>query len=404
MGINKQSAIILVAMAGVVLLITSGIRMSLGLFVKPMASAELDIVAISFALAICQLMWGIAQPIAGALGDKFGARWVLFGGTALLILGCALTPFWATPFGIMITLGLLVAFGTGAGSFSLLMGQVANRIEPQHRGIASGVINASSSFGQFLFALMLQPIIAWQVMGWQGAMWVLALFSVLILPFSWWITKPSDKSSSGVAIQNLDQSRLGQTVKMALKDKSYLLIHLAFFTCGFHIAFLATHLPMEITLAGLKDNVASWSLAIIGLSNVVGSLFIGWCVGRYRSKYILFWMYLSRAAMIAIFLAAPKTAMTFYIFAISLGLTWLATVPPTAAAVGKLFGIRYLSTLFGLTLVSHQVGAFFGAYFGGLAINQFGDYELMWYADIVLATLAAVANLPIKEEKSAKYA
>lgn len=165
MGINKQSAIILVAMAGVVLLITSGIRMSLGLFVKPMASAELDIVAISFALAICQLMWGIAQPIAGALGDKFGARWVLFGGTALLILGCALTPFWATPFGIMITLGLLVAFGTGAGSFSLLMGQVANRIEPQHRGIASGVINASSSFGQFLFALMLQPIIAWQVMG-----------------------------------------------------------------------------------------------------------------------------------------------------------------------------------------------------------------------------------------------
>lgn len=400
MTISKQSAIILVAMAGVVLLITSGVRMSLGLFVKPMASTELDIVAISFALAICQLMWGIAQPIAGALGDKFGARWVLFGGTVLLILGCALTPFWATPFGIIVTLGLLVAFGTGAGSFSLLMGQVANRIAPEHRGIASGVINASSSFGQFAFALMLQPIIAWQMMGWQWAMWVMAGISVLILPFSWWITRQS--APSGGAVSQSSQDTLGQTVKTALKNKSYLLIHLAFFTCGFHIAFLATHLPMEITLAGLKDNVASWSLAIIGLSNVAGSLFIGWCVGHYRSKYILFWMYLSRAVMIAIFLVAPKTTMTFYIFAISLGLTWLATVPPTAAAVGKLFGVRYLSTLFGLTLVSHQVGAFFGAYFGGLAINQFGNYELMWYADIILATLAAVANLPIQEEKMAK--
>ena len=400
MTISKQSAIILVAMAGVVLLITSGVRMSLGLFVKPMASTELDIVAISFALAICQLMWGIAQPIAGALGDKFGARWVLFGGTALLILGCALTPFWATPFGIMVTLGLLVAFGTGVGSFSLLMGQVANRIAPEYRGIASGVINASSSFGQFAFALMLQPIIAWQMMGWQWAMWVMAGISVLILPFSWWITRQS--APSGGAVSQGIQDTLGQTVKTALKNKSYLLIHLAFFTCGFHIAFLATHLPMEITLAGLKDNVASWSLAIIGLSNVAGSLFIGWCVGHYRSKYILFWMYLSRAVMIAIFLMSPKTTMTFYIFAISLGLTWLATVPPTAAAVGKLFGVRYLSTLFGLTLVSHQVGAFFGAYFGGLAIKQFGDYELMWYADIILATLASVANLPIQEDKIAK--
>lgn len=156
---------------------------------------------------------------------------------------------------------------------------------------------------------------------------------------------------------------------------------------------------MEITLAGLKENVASWSLALIGLSNVLGSLFIGWTVGYYRCKYILFWMYLSRAVMIWIFLLAPKTPMTFYIFAISLGFTWLATGPPTAGAVGKLFGVRYLSTLFGLTLLSHQIGAFFGAYLGGVAIKQFGNYELMWYADIALATLA---NLPIREAKMEK--
>lgn len=391
----------LVAIAGVILLITSGVRMSLGLFVKPIAATELDIVSISFALAVCQLMWGIAQPIAGALGDKFGARWVLLGGTLLLFLGCALTPIFTSSFGLIITLGLLVAFGTGAGSFSLLMGQVANRITPSFRGVASGIINASSSFGQFVFALMLQPIIALSMHGWQTAMWVMAGISLFMLPLSWWITRNATEQNA-IATSSHQENSLSQTVKTAFKDKSYLLIHLAFFTCGFHIAFLATHLPMEITLAGLKENVASWSLALIGLSNVAGSLFIGWCVGHFRSKYILFWMYLSRAAMIVVFLLAPKTTTTFYVFAISLGLTWLATVPPTAAAVGKLFGVRYLSTLFGLTLVSHQVGAFFGAYFGGLAIKAFGDYELMWYADILLATLAAVANLPIREPKIAK--
>lgn len=397
----SKTTLSLVAIAGIILLITSGVRMSLGLFVKPIAQTEikLDIVAISFALAVCQLMWGIAQPIAGALGDKFGAKWVLIGGSILLCLGCALTPFLTTQFGLIMTLGLLVAFGTGAGSFSLLMGQIANRIEPHFRGIASGIINASSSFGQFVFALMLQPIIALSLAGWQTAMYVMAGISLLMLPLAWWITKGQTVVSKTIQTKN---STLSETVKMAIKDRSYLLIHLAFFTCGFHIAFLSTHLPMEITLAGLRENVASWSLAIIGLSNVAGSLFIGWCVGHFRSKYILFWMYLSRAAMIAIFLISPKTTTVFYIFAISLGLTWLATVPPTAAAIGKLFGVRYLSTLFGLTLVSHQIGAFFGAYFGGIAIKQFGNYELMWYADIFLATLAAIANLPIKEPKKSE--
>ena len=156
---------------------------------------------------------------------------------------------------------------------------------------------------------------------------------------------------------------------------------------------------MEVTLAGLKSNVASWSLALIGLSNVIGSLFVGWCVGHYRSKYILFWMYLSRTLLIGVYLMMPQSPLTFYIFAVGLGLTWLATVPPTAAAVGKLFGVRYLATLFGLVLLTHQVGGFLGAYLGGLAIERFGNYEWMWYADMFLAFLAAVLNLPIREEK-----
>ena len=159
---------------------------------------------------------------------------------------------------------------------------------------------------------------------------------------------------------------------------------------------------MEVTLAGLGSNVASWSLALIGLSNVVGSLFVGWCVGHFRSKYILFWMYLSRTILIAIFLMAPKTATTFLIFAVSLGLTWLATVPPTAATVGKLYGVKYLATLFGLVLFSHQVGGFLGAYSGGIVVDKFGNYQYMWYADMALAALAAVLNLPIQEPKMMK--
>lgn len=182
-------------------------------------------------------------------------------------------------------------------------------------------------------------------------------------------------------------------------DRSYLLLHAGFFTCGFHIAFLVTHLPGEVSLCGLPASVASWSLAIIGLANIAGSLMAGWWVNRYRSKMILFWMYASRAVLVLIYLAAPKTEITFYLFAIGLGFTWLATVPPTAGVVGKLFGTRYMATLFGLTLLSHQIGGFFGAWLGGIAITQQGDYLWMWYADAALAALAAVCNLPIREQK-----
>ena len=186
-------------------------------------------------------------------------------------------------------------------------------------------------------------------------------------------------------------------VRRALADRSYLLLHAGFFTCGFHVALVVTHLPGEVSLQGLPPHVASWSLATIGLGNICGSLAAGWCVNRYRSKYVLSYVYGARALLVLLYLAAPKSEWTFYLFAVGLGFTWLATVPPTAGVIGKLYGPRYLATLFGLTLLSHQTGGFLGAWLGGIAVVHHGDYLPMWYADILLAALAALCNFPIRE-------
>ena len=191
---------------------------------------------------------------------------------------------------------------------------------------------------------------------------------------------------------------LRRQVRIALKDRSYLLLNAGFFTCGFHIAFLVTHLPGEIALCGLSSSVSGISIALIGLANIAGSLGAGALGSRYRMKYLLFWMYTSRALIILIYMLSPKEPITFYIFAVALGATWLATVPPTAGLVGKLFGVRYLGTLFGLTLLSHQVGGFLGAWLGGVAFASTGNFQWMWIADALLSLAAGLVNLPIREE------
>jgi predicted MFS family arabinose efflux permease len=242
-----------------------------------------------------------------------------------------------------------------------------------------------------VFAPVAQKLI--QVFGWMGAMWGLAAITLAALPLVGLVAR---RGTSAPKAMPGDTGVLN-AVRSAMGDRSYLLLHAGFFTCGFHIAFLVTHLPGEVELCGLPATVASWSLALIGLANIAGSLLAGASISRYRSKITLAVMYGSRALLIALYLAAPKTDLTFYVFAIGLGLTWLATVPPTAAIVGKLFGVRYLATLFGLTLLSHQIGGFFGAYLGGLALEGSGSYQWMWYADMALAALAAAVNLPIRE-------
>jgi MFS family permease len=381
--------------AAAVLMITMGARQTLGLFVFPINnSTGLGLVTISFALAVGQFIWGAIQPLAGAVADRYGPGRVLVGGVLMLALGSALTPFFTTGLGLVTAIGFLSAMGSGAASFSVLIGAVAQRISASHRGSAAGVINAGGSFGQFVFAPLLQKLIS--LFGWMGAMWSLALITLLALPLVQSLRAPRPAGHAGGGAAS-GAGSLRMAVRRALADRSYLLLHAGFFTCGFHVALVVTHLPGEVSLQGLPLHVASWSLATIGLGNICGSLAAGWCVNRYRSKFVLSYVYGARALLVLLYLATPKNEWTFYLFAVGLGFTWLATVPPTAGVIGKLYGPRYLATLFGLTLLSHQTGGFLGAWLGGIAVVHHGDYLPMWYADIVLAALAALCNFPIRE-------
>ncbi len=371
----------------------------MGLFVMPIdAATGVGIAAMSFALAIAQLIWGAVQPVAGALADRYGTKRVLVAGLLVLAAGCALAPLLPGEAGLVLTLGIMMATGAGIGSFSVLFGAVAQQLPASRQGLASGFINAGGSFGQFVFAPVVQRLIAG--FGWAGALWALAAAALAALPLV-------GKVSRGDAPHRHEagpSGGLGAAIAGAFADRSYLLLHAGFFTCGFHIAFLVTHLPGEVNLCGLPPTVASWSLAIIGLANIAGSIAAGWWVGRYRSKLVLFWMYGSRALFIALYLASPRTDLTFYLFAAGLGFTWLATVPPTARLTAKLFGTRHLATLFGLVLFTHQVGGFFGAWLGGLAFAHGGDYTWMWHADMALAAAAAALNLPIREARMPRAA
>ena len=394
----RVSAWPLMLTAAAILTITMGTRQSMGLFVSPLNSATgLGIVAISFAMAVGQFVWGASQPIFGAVADRYGSARVVMAGGVMLAIGMAMTPFVDSQWMLMLAIGVVTAAGAGAGSFSILIGATARRLPAEKRAFASGFINAGGSFGQFLFAPLNQVLIS--AFGWVTAMMTMAVAALATLPLARLLGRdPGAPSASGTATAPAGIG-LREQLRVAARNKSYWLLHAGFFTCGFHIAFLVTHLPGEVGLCGLPAGVAATSLAIIGLANIAGSLSAGALGSRYRMKWLLFWTYLSRAVAIAIYLAAPKTALTFYVFAAVLGFTWLSTVPPTAGLVGKLFGTRYLATLFGLTLLSHQIGGFFGAWLGGVALVSTGSYAWMWYADMGLAVIAALVNLPIEEAR-----
>lgn len=395
----RRPAVLILAAASI-LLLTMGVRQSLGLFVLPIVTATgVGLVSVSFALAIGQFVWGAAQPLLGAVADHYGAYRVLILGAALLAAGAGLAPWSTSAFGLTLTLGVLLAAGTAAGSFAILIGVTAGSLPAASRSLAAGLINAGGSLGQLLFAPLIQLLIKGS--GWGIGMLAIALAALATVPLAWLFRGNSAGGIGQIRAPDpqLSEGSVGlrEQLHIALRDRNYLYLNVGFFTCGFHIAFLVTHLPGNLALCGLSAAVAANSLALIGACNVVGSLWVGWLGGRYRMKLILVWLYASRAAVVVCYLLMPKTALNVYLIAGALGFSWLATVPPTAGLVGKLFGTRYLTTLFGLTLLSHQIGGFLGAWLGGVAMARLGSYDWVWYADIVLALGAALINLPIEE-------
>jgi predicted MFS family arabinose efflux permease len=388
---------------------TTGVRLTVGLFVHPiMADTGMIITQVSIAMAVGQLMWGVFQPLFGLWADKGSPFAALCTGALILAAGQILTIYAHDPWVLTLAQGILSPAGIASASFPLIITVMAARLAPDKRSVASGIINAGGSAGQFLYAPLVQFVI--HLRGHYASLMMLAGLSLAVLVPAWALCriKPLAASVGGEGKKEvpppetaLARESLGEQLRVAARDPSYLLLHAGFFTCGFHVAFLVTHLPGEIQACGHMATVSAASLSIIGLFNIAGSLGAGILGKHCRMKFILAAVYAARAVIIAAYLAAPKTEMTFYVFAAAIGLTWLATVPPTAGIVDKLFGKRYLATLFGLAFLTHQVGAFLGAWLGGLAVQHSGNLLWMWYADIALALVAALVNLPIKEPKAA---
>ena len=382
----------IIAAAGLVFALIFGVRQSVALFIGPINTATgLGIASISLAFACAQLMWGVTQPIAGAFADKYGTGRVIAIGGVLVMLGTVLTPYASSTLMLILLIGVVSAGGAGMAGFGVLMSSVVRVVPPEKRGLASGMVNAGGSFGQFLVAPL--AVLLGGTLGWVGALTVLGLLSLAIVPLAWPL-RGRHEHDSGVG--GLSKT-LRHAVRDAVRDPSFLLLTAGFFVCGFHVAFIATHLPNVVALCGLPPAVAGWSLSLIGLFNIAGSFASGWAIGRWRMKSVLSALYAARAVAVLAFVFAPKSATTFLVFAVVLGVTYLSTVPPTVGLVGKLHGVRYVATLFGLVMLSHQIGGFLGAWLGGQVFERTGSYDWLWYIDIMLAAGAALVHMPIKE-------
>lgn len=393
---HVSTGLVLLAAAGTFAL-TMGARQSMGLFLSTLnTSTGLGLASISLAFAVGQLWWGLTQPFAGIVADRMGAGRVLFVGVLLVAVGTAMVPFMSTTTGLIVAIGVLAAGGAGLAGPSVLMAATARLIPPERRGIATGIVNAGGSFGQFVFAPIAQGVTA--AAGWVAALQTLAALTLLALPAAWVLRGNSVHAASHAGTSGIAKPEgTRAAIARAMRDPSYRMLCAGFFVCGFHVAFIATHLPGVVAACQLPPAVGAWSLAVIGLFNIVGSFAMGWAVGRWRMKTLLSLLYASRALVVLVFMLAPKTEAVMLVFAAVIGLTYLSTVPPTAGLVAKFFGASHMATLFGFVMLAHQIGGFLGAWLGGKAFEWTGSYDWMWYADIVLAVGAALIQLPIRE-------
>lgn len=380
--------------ASLVLFLSLGVRHGFGLFLLPMSSEfGWGRGVFAFALALQNLIWGITQPITGALADRFGARRIIVIGGLLYAAGLVLMGFADSPLFLSVSAGVLIGIGLSGTSFSVLLGVVGRAVPPEKRSMAMGIAAAAGSFGQFAMLPGSLGLIEW--LGWSAALIVLGLMVALILPLAAMV-RDRPQLSQG------PQQTLGQALREACGHSGFRLLAFGFFVCGFQVVFIGVHLPTYLIDKNLPAIVGTTVLALVGLFNVFGTYIAGWLGGYHSKPRLLSAIYLARAVVIALFIMAPVSAWTAYAFGIAMGLLWLSTVPLTNGTVATMFGVRNLSMLGGIVFLLHQIGSFLGGWLGGYLFDRTGSYDLVWQISILLSVVAAALNWPIREQPVAR--
>ncbi|MBS0320539.1 MAG: MFS transporter, partial [Proteobacteria bacterium] len=377
---------------GLMLTLGMGIRHGFGLFLQPM-SHDLGWGRETFALAIAvqNLMWGVTQPFAGMLADKYGSGRVALGGAVLYVLGLGMMAHPGAPWTFVLSAGGLIGAGLSGVTFSVIMGVLGRAYPPEKRSMALGIAAAAGSFGQFAMLPLTQFLLTH--VGWQGALTTLAAVGLLMAPLAAALVERREREVHAF------QQSAGQALREALGNRNYVLLTIGFFVCGFQVVFVGVHLPSYLMDKGFAPSVAVVALALVGLFNIVGTYTAGWLGSRMPKRSILAFIYFARAVVIALFVFLPISLTTIYAFAVLLGLLWLSTVPPTNGIVASVFGVRYLAMLSGFTFFSHQIGSFLGAWLGGFLYDRTGSYDIVWYLSIALGVIAGLMNIPIDERE-----
>lgn len=390
---RKLSMTQVLACGAMIVTLSMGIRHGFGLWLQPITQAQgWSRETFAFAIAIQNLAWGVFGIFAGMLADRFGAFKVLVGGCLLYALGLAGMAFPRDAFTFSMTAGVLIGAAQAGTTYAVVYGIIGRQIEPAKRSWAMGVAAAAGSFGQFLMV----PVEGFLIsgLGWQQALVALAIAVLLIAPLAMGLREPG--FGGGAVPAKRDQS-IGQALAEAFKYPSFQLLMAGYFVCGFQVVFIGVHMPSYLKDKGLSPQVASYALALIGLFNVFGTYIAGTLGQRISRRKILAFIYLGRSVAIALFLLAPLTPVSVYVFSAAIGMLWLSTVPPTNATIAQIFGVAHLSMLGGSAFFSHQIGSFMGVWLGGLLYDRTGSYDIVWYIAIALGVFAAVVNLQVRE-------
>ena len=383
----------------VIAILTFGPRSAVGVFQLPILKDRgwgSDV--FSYAMALQYLFWGLGQPFAGAMADRYGSARVLTIGLILYGSGLALMAYASTPLSFTLTAGLLMGFGLSGCSFNLVIGALAKLVPEHMRSFAFGAGTAAGSFGQFLFS----PIAGGMVgnLGWQTTTIAFGALMLFVIPLCQYVASTPMKSQPKIAVG--PQQSFREALVEAFHHRSYVLLVLGFFTCGFQLAFVTVHFQKYVVEAGIPPQVGYWAFALVGIFNIFGSLSSGWLSGRFPKRWVLSGIYLSRALVTLMFIMLPPTAWSAYLFGALSGLLWLSTVPPTSSLIGVMFGTRYFSTLYGFAFLSHQIGGFSGLMIAGWARESLGSYMPIWWLSIGFGVFSALVNLPIVEKPVAR--